>query len=54
MQGKNPTKKQKFFIKFKGLNYDNWLVCKDTPTEMVVKHRISGKERTIKKVHSDE
>jgi len=49
MNGKNPTKKQKILIKSKGLNYENWLVCKDTSVEMIVKHRLSEKLKTIKK-----
>lgn len=48
--GKNLTKKQKIFLKQKGLNPENWLVCKDTTAEMVIQHRISGKSRLIKKV----
>lgn len=50
MQGKNPTKKQKILIKSRGLNFVNWLVCTDTSVEMVIKHRISNKYKTIKKV----
>ena len=49
MQGKRPTKKQKIFLRSKNLNYDNWLVCKDTSQEMVIKHRFSDKCRMIKK-----
>lgn len=44
MRGTKPTKRQAIF-----LNSDNWLICKDTPTEVVIKHRISGKERILKK-----
>ena len=47
--GKRPTKGQKIFIKSKGLNYENWLVCKDTPTEMVIEHRHTNTRKTIKK-----
>ena len=47
MHGKRPTKKQKLFLKSKKLNDENWLVCKDTPQEMVIKHRQSDKYRTI-------
>lgn len=49
MKGKNPTRRQAQYIKSKGLNYENWLVCKDTPAEMVIKHKISDKYRTIRK-----
>ena len=49
MHGKRPTKKQRIFLKSKKLNDENWLVCKDTPKEMMIKHRLSGKCRTIRK-----
>ena len=49
MQGKRPTKKQKLFLKSKNLNNENWLVCKDTLQEMVIKYRYSDKCRTIKR-----
>ena len=48
--GKVLTKKQKIFIKEKGLNPDNWLVCKNTSSELVLEHRHTGKYRVIKKV----
>lgn len=47
--GKRPTVKQKMFMTKWHLNYENWLVVKDTPTEMEIVHRISGKIRVIKK-----
>lgn len=49
MQGKRPTKKQRIFLKSKNLNNENWLVCKDTQQEMLIKHRLSDKCKTIKK-----
>lgn len=49
MRGTKPTKRQKIFLKERRLNSDNWLICKDTPTEMVIKHRMSEKERILKK-----
>ena len=49
MQGKRLTKKQRIFLKSKNLNDENWLVCKDTLQEMVIKHRLSDKCRTIRK-----
>lgn len=52
MHGKKPTKKQAMLITKYHLNYKNWLVCKDTPEEMVIKHRLSDKEKTIRKVSS--
>ena len=49
MRGTRPTKRQAIFLREHRLNSDNWLICKDTPTEMLIKHRVSGKERTLKK-----
>ena len=51
--GKRLTKKQKIFLKAKGLNSDNWLVCKDTSQEMVLQNKISGNVRQIRKVVSE-
>ncbi len=45
--GKRPTVRQKKLMTEKNLNYNNWLVCKDTPQVMVIEHRISGKTREI-------
>lgn len=47
--GKNPTVAQRKLIKSWHLNPGNWLVCKDTPVEMVIQHRISDKIRKISK-----
>ena len=47
--GKKPTRRQKQDIASARLNPDNWLVCKDTPEELVIEHRISGKVRIIRK-----
>lgn len=47
--GKKPTKNQKIFIKEKNLNPDNWLVERDTPTEMVIINRQSKNPKTLKK-----
>ncbi|MGN1109053.1 MAG: DUF6906 family protein [Oscillospiraceae bacterium] len=47
--GKNPTRRQKQDIASLRLNPDNWLVCKDTPEELVIEHRISGKVKVIRK-----
>jgi len=49
MHGKKPSKKQRIFLKSKKLNDENWLVCKDTAKEMMIKHRQSDKCRTIRK-----
>ena len=48
--GKKPTVNQRNFIKSNRLNPENWLVVKDTPSEMVLVHRhFDSKTRTIKK-----
>lgn len=48
-QGKNPTREQKRLIDSKGLYSSDWLVSKDTPTEMVLVHRFGTGTRIIKK-----
>lgn len=48
--GKAPTRAQKQFIRDRlGLNPENWLVVKDNPMELVLVHRLSGKQRIFKK-----
>ena len=48
--GKKPTVNQRKLIQSKRLNPENWLVVKDTPSEMVLVHRhFDNKTRTIKK-----
>lgn len=47
--GKKPTRRQKQLIASLRLNPENWLVCKDTPDELVLEHRISGKIKSIGK-----
>lgn len=47
--GKKPTVRQKKLMAEWHLNYENWLVVKDTPTEMVIVHRATGKIRVINK-----
>lgn len=47
--GKCPTREQRKFITGKGLSAENWLVAKDTPTEMVLVHRYTTATRTISK-----
>lgn len=48
-QGKNPTREQKRLIDSKGLYSSDWLVSKDTPTELVLVHRFGTGIKTIKK-----
>ena len=47
--GKRPTVKQKIRINGAGLRWENWLVVKDRPEEMLIVHRHSGQERRISK-----
>jgi hypothetical protein len=48
-QGKNPTREQKKYISSNGLYPGDWLVSKDTPTEMVLVHRFSTVSKILKK-----
>lgn len=45
--GKKPTVAQRRVLKSMGLNWENWLIVKNTTDEMVIVHRLSGKERKI-------
>ena len=47
--GKNPTVKQMRFMQSLHLNPDNWLVSRDTPSEMVIIHRFTDSVKTIEK-----
>ena len=47
--GKNPTVRQKKFLKAKNLNPDNWLVASDTPQRMIIIHRNTTTTKTIPK-----
>lgn len=47
--GKNPTRRQKEYIASLRLNPDNWLVCKDTPDELILEHKCSGNIKVIRK-----
>ena len=47
--GKNPTVRQKKFIKENGLNPDNWLVTSDTHQRMELVHRNTTTTKTIPK-----
>lgn len=47
--GKKPTVRQMKFLQERKLNAENWLVCKDTPKEMVIEHRHTGTLRTVYK-----
>ena len=47
--GKKPTRAQKKFLTARGLRWENWFVCMDTPTEMLLEHRHTSTIRRIKK-----
>ena len=47
--GKRPTKRQKMLIAASGKNAADWLVCKDTPTEMHVVNRYTNTLKIIVK-----
>ena len=47
--GKKPTVAQRKVISAWRLNWENWLVVKDTPDGMVIVHRYSRKVREIRK-----
>lgn len=47
--GKNPTRRQREYIASLRLNPDNWLVCKDTPDELILEHKYSGNIKMIRK-----
>ena len=47
---KKPTREQRKLIERWGLDARDWMVCKDTPDEMLIIHRYSDKTtRTIPK-----
>lgn len=45
--GKNPTRAQKLLITKQRLNHENWLIVKDTSTELVLVHRETEETKTI-------
>ena len=47
--GKKPTRAQKILMGKWHLNCENWLVVKDTSTEMEIVHRDTGRKRIIPK-----
>ena len=53
--GKNPTREQRKFLMSKRVNAEDWLVCKDTPTEMVLTHRhFDGKMKIVPKPRKED
>ena len=49
--GKKPTREQRKLIEQWGLDARDWLITKDTSTEMVLVHRNSDK--TVKVIHKE-
>jgi hypothetical protein len=49
--GRNPTVKQCEIIRDYGLNYHEWLVVKHISTEMIIVHRKTKEQKSIKKEH---
>lgn len=47
--GRRLTERQRKFLETKNLNPRNWWLIKNTPTEMQVLHKVSGKLKIIKK-----
>lgn len=47
--GRRPTREQKKLLREWGAVPENWLIERDTPTEMVIVHRVTGKTKTIPK-----
>ena len=47
--GKKPTVAQRRLIKNMGLNWENWLVERDTPEKLVVLHKLTEQRREIHK-----
>lgn len=49
MNGKKPTREQRRIISENGLYPSDWLVTKNTPTEMHLVHRFGATTRVIHK-----
>lgn len=47
--GKCPTKVQKKVLEFYGFHAEDWLISKNTSTEMVIVHRYTERTRRIPK-----
>lgn len=46
-RGRNPSRKEKLLLSKRNLNADNWLVVECRADMIVIRHKISGKERSI-------
>lgn len=47
--GKKPTVAQRKIITRLGLDWENWLIVKNTPDSIVIVHRLTGSQRRIDK-----
>lgn len=47
--GKRPTVKQRKLMHELGINFDNYLVERETTDELVIVNRLTGKTETIRK-----
>ncbi len=47
--GKRPNKAQKILLASLGFYSDDWLICKNTSTEITIVHRFTGSIRIIPK-----
>lgn len=47
--GKRPTKSQKKLLSSLGIHPDDWLISKNTSTEMIIVHRFTERTRSIPK-----
>lgn len=47
--GKRPTVKQKRLMRELGINFDSYLVERETKDELVIVHRLTDKTKTIRK-----
>lgn len=52
--GRRPTREQKKLLRKWGAVPENWLIERDTPTEMVIIHRISERTKVIQKGDRDD
>ena len=47
--GKNPTKSQKQLLQQFGFQAEDWLIVKNTSTELLIQHRYTGRTRHVPK-----
>lgn len=52
--GKNPTKRQKIFLRKLKLNPENWLIVKDCCECFEIVHRLTGNRRRLERGNEQE